>query len=146
MTGLTARQLQWWDQHRLFASHIAPKKTARGGYTERRYSPVDLLELLVLGELRRQGLSVQQLRLLLDTLRQQFHVRLFETIGGGGPLTLLTDGHDVYGRTSNGDLFNLLRDPLQPLLMIADVPGLRELTARAARKRRRSRPRSRSTA
>ena len=146
MTGLTARQLQWWDQHRLFASHIAPKKTARGGYTERRYSPVDLLELLVLGELRRQGLSVQQLRLLLDTLRQQFQVRLFETIGGGGPLTLLTDGRDVYGRTANGDLFNLLRDPLQPLLMIADVPGLRELTARAARKRRRSRPRSRSTA
>ena len=146
MTGLTARQLQWWDQHRLFASHIAPKKTPRGGYTERRYSPVDLLELLVLGELRRQGLSVQQLRLLLDTLRQQFNVRLFETIGGGGPLTLLTDGHDVYGRTANGDLFNLLRDPLQPLLMIADVPGLRELTARAARKRRRSRPRSRSTA
>ena len=146
MTGLTARQLQWWDQHRLFASHIAPKKTPRGGYTERRYSPVDLLELLVLGELRRQGLSVQQLRLLLDTLRQQFNVRLFETIGGGGPLTLLTDGRDVYGRTENGDLFNLLRDPLQPLLMIADVPGLRELTARAARKRRRSRPRSRSTA
>jgi DNA-binding transcriptional MerR regulator len=146
MTGLTARQLQWWDQHRLFASHIAPKKTARGGYTERRYSPVDLLELLVLGELRRQGLSVQQLRLLLETLRQQFHVRLFETIGGGGPLTLLTDGHDVYGRTANGDLFNLLRDPLQPLLMIADVPGLRELTARATRKRRRTRPRSRSTA
>ena len=146
MTGLTARQLQWWDQHRLFASHIAPKKTARGGYTERRYSPLDLLELLVLGELRRQGLSVQQLRLLLETLRQQFQVRLFETIGGGGPLTLLTDGHDVYGRTANGDLFNLLRDPLQPLLMIADVPGLRELTARAARKRRRSRPRSRSTA
>ena len=146
MTGLTARQLQWWDQHRLFASHIAPKKTPRGGYTERRYSPVDLLELLVLGELRRQGLSVQQLRLLLETLRQQFQVRLFETIGGGGPLTLLTDGRDVYGRTENGDLFNLLRDPLQPLLMIADVPGLRELTARAARKRRRSRPRSRSTA
>jgi DNA-binding transcriptional MerR regulator len=149
MTGLTARQLQWWDQHRLFASHIAPKKTARGGYTERRYTPVDLLELLVLGELRRQGLSVAQLRLLLDTLRQRFQVRLFETIGGGGPLTLLTDGRDVYGRTANGDLFNLLRDPLQPLLMIADVPGLRELSARAARPRKKrrpkSQPRSRST-
>jgi len=143
MTGLTARQLQWWDQHRLFASHIAPKKTARGGYTERRYTPVDLLELLVLAELRRQGLSVPQLRRLLDTLRQRFDVRLFETIGGGGPVTLLTDGHDVYARTENGELFNLLKDPLQPLLMIADVPGLRELSARATRKYRRSRPRSR---
>jgi DNA-binding transcriptional MerR regulator len=136
MTGLTARQLQWWDDHRLFASHIAPKKTERGGYTERRYTPVDLLELLVLAELRRQGLSVAELRRLLETLRDRFGVRLFETIGGGGPLTLLTDGHDVYGRTERGDLFNLLRDPLQPLLMIAEVEGLRELGARTTRGRR----------
>jgi len=63
-------------------------------------------------------------------------VRLFETIGGGGPLTLMTDGHDVYGRTSRGELFNLLRDPLQPLLMIAEVDSLRELSARAARTRK----------
>ena len=77
MTGLTARQLQWWDAKRLFASHIASKKTARGGYTERRYSPVDLLELLVLAELRRQGVSPAQLRRLLETLRDQFRVRIF---------------------------------------------------------------------
>ena len=138
MTGLSARQIQWWDTHRLFASHIASKKTARGGYTERRYTPVDLLELLVLADLRRQGLSVGQLRRLLDTLRGQFGVRLFETIGSGGPLTLLTDGRDVYGRTANGDLFNLLKDPLQPLLMIADVDGLRELGGRPAKGRRKS--------
>src|SRR5258708_26245013 len=62
MTGLTARQLQWWDARRVFASHIASKKTARGGYTERRYTPVDLLELLVLAELLRQGVSVGQLQ------------------------------------------------------------------------------------
>ena len=48
LTGLTARQLQWWDDKRLFAAHIAPKKTARGGYTERRYTPVDLLEFFYL--------------------------------------------------------------------------------------------------
>ncbi len=136
MTGLTARQLQWWDTKRLFMSHIASKKTARGGYTERRYTPVDLLELLVLAELRRQGLSVGDLRRLLETLRDQFRLRLFETIGGGGPLTLLTDGHDVYGRTSEGVLFNMLRDPQQPMLMIEDVPGLRELSARAAKRPR----------
>jgi DNA-binding transcriptional MerR regulator len=136
MTGLTARQLQWWDAHRLFASHIASKKTARGGYTERRYTPVDLLELLVLAELRRQGLSVAELRRLLETLRDQFGVRLFETIGGGGPLTLMTDGRDVYGRLANGELFNLLKDPLQPLLMIGDIEGLRDLTARSRRRRR----------
>ena len=131
LTGLSARQLQWWDDKRLFASHIAPKKTARGGYTERRYTPVDLLELLVLGELRRQGVSVAQLRRLLETLRTRFGVRLFETIGGGGPLTLLTDGRDVYGRSTDGELFNLLRDPLQPLLVVAGMDSLRELSALA---------------
>ena len=137
MTGLTARQLQWWDARRLFTPHIAPKRTARGGYTERRYTPVDLLELLVLAELRRQGLTVAELHRLLETLRDRFGVRLFETIGGGGPVTLLTDGHDVYGRTAGGEIINLLRDPLQPLLMIADVDALRELTARTKSKRRR---------
>jgi DNA-binding transcriptional MerR regulator len=145
MTGLTARQLQWWDARRLFASHIASKKTQRGGYTERRYTPVDLLELLVLADLRRQGLSVAQLRRLLETLRDQFRVRLFETIGGGGPITLMTDGQDVYGRTSEGDLFNLLRDPQQPMLMLDEVEGLRELTPQSARGRRRklkSKPRT----
>ena len=144
LTGLTARQLQWWDDKRLFASHIAPKKTARGGYTERRYTPVDLLELLVLAELRRQGVSAAQLRRLLEALRTRFGVRLFETIGGGGPLTLLTDGRDVYGRTANGDLYNLLRDPLQPLLMLAEKDGLRELSARASKPRRKKPRPSRS--
>ena len=138
LTGLTARQLQWWDDKRLFAAHIAPKRTARGGYTERRYTPVDLLELLVLAELRRQGVSVAQLRRLLETLRAQFGLRLFETIGGGGPLTLLTDGRDVYGRTADGELYNLLRDPLQPLLMMADVEPLRELSARTKPRRKKS--------
>jgi DNA-binding transcriptional MerR regulator len=138
MTGLTARQLQWWDAKRLFASHIAAKRTNRGGYTERRYTPVDLLELLVLADLRRQGRTVADLRRLLTTLRDQFRVRLFETIGGGGPLTLLTDGVDIYGRTDEGALFDLLRDPQQPMLMLTEVENLRELSARVARPRRRS--------
>ena len=140
MTGLTARQLRWWDARRLFASHIAPRKTARGGYTERRYTPLDLLELLVLADLLRQGRSIADLRRLLATLRDQFRVRLFETIGGGGPLTLYTDGTDIYGRTSEGALFDLLRDPLQPMLMLTDVDNLRELTPKAARPRKK-RPR-----
>ncbi|HEY7059425.1 MAG TPA: MerR family transcriptional regulator [Vicinamibacterales bacterium] len=143
MTGLTARQLQWWDTHRLFASHVAPRRTERGGYTERRYTPVDLLELLVLADLRRQGLSVSRLRTLLETLRTRFGVRLFETIGGTGSLTLMTDGRDVYGRTASGELFNLLKNPLQPLLMIGSDGELRELSARLSRGKRRKNARAR---
>lgn len=136
LTGLTARQLQWWDERRLFASAVAPKRTAAGGFTERRYTPVDLLELMVLADLRRHGVSVRRIRQLLETLRNRFGVRLFDAIGGAGPLTLLTDGKEIYARTASGDFFNVLRDPAQPLLVLGDEPPLRELTARARAQRR----------
>jgi DNA-binding transcriptional MerR regulator len=139
LTGLSARQLQWWDERRLFQSAVASRPTAAGGFTERRYTPVDLLELMVLAELRRQGMTVSRIRRLLGTLRSQFGIRLFDAIGGAGPLTLLTDGREVYARTPRGEFYNLLRDPAQPLLVLgadgAD-PTLRELTAHAARRRR----------
>ena len=76
LTGLSARQLQWWDERRLFLSAVAPKPTAAGGFTERRYTPVDLLELMVLADLRRQGLTVGRLRQLLETLRTRFNVQI----------------------------------------------------------------------
>jgi DNA-binding transcriptional MerR regulator len=139
MTGLSARQLQWWDARRVFASAIASKRTAAGGFTERRYTPVDLLELMVLADLRRQGMSIGRIRLLLETLRDRFGVRLFDAVGGAGALTLLTDGRDIYARTATGAFFNLLRDPTQPLLVVGDDPPLRALTAKARAQRKKKR-------
>ena len=139
LTGLTARHLQWWDARRLFASAVASKRTAAGGFTERRYTPVDLLELLVLADLRRQGLSVARIRRLLDTLRERFGIRLFDAIGGAGTLTLLTDGREVYARTQSGEFFDLLRAPDQPLLVLGSNLPLRELTARTRTRPRKGR-------
>jgi DNA-binding transcriptional MerR regulator len=130
LTGLSARQLQWWDERRLFQSAVAPKRTAAGGFTERRYTPVDLLELMVLADLRRHGITVARIRQLLATLRTRFGIRLFDAIGGAGPVTLLTDGRDVYARTATGEFFNLFRNPAQPLLVVDPDPQLRELKAR----------------
>ncbi len=137
LTGLSARQLQWWDEKRLFTSAIASKRTEAGGFTERRYTPVDLLELMVLADLRRHGLTVARIRRLLETLRDRFGVRLFEAIGGAGALTLLTDGREIYARTASGEFFNLLRDPAQPLLVVGSELPLRELSAKARVQRRR---------
>lgn len=139
LTGLTARQLAWWDARRLFASAVASRRTEAGGFTERRYTPVDLLELLVLADLRRHGLSVSRIRQLLETLRTRFGIRLFEAIGGAGPLTLLTDGREVYARTATGEFFDLLRAPDQPLLVLGSNLPLRELTARTDKKARKKR-------
>ena len=134
LTGLTARQLQWWDSRRLFRPAVAPHRTEAGGFTERRYTPMDVLELQVLADLRRRGFSIPRMRRLLATLRQRFGIRLYETIGDGGPMTLLIGGDQLFGRAADGRIFNL-DEPEQPLLMVGEDLPLRPLVARERRRR-----------
>jgi DNA-binding transcriptional MerR regulator len=130
ITGLSARQLEWWSARKIIKPSVATHKTEAGGYTERRYSPVDLFELAVLADLRRGGLSVGKIRQLLETLRKRFGIRLFDAIGGGGSITLLTDGKEIYARSETGQFFNLLRAPGQPLLVVGNEDSLKELQMR----------------
>jgi DNA-binding transcriptional MerR regulator len=134
LTGLTARQLQWWDSKRLFIPAIAPQRTEAGGFTERRYTPLDVLELQVLADLRRRGFSIPRLRRLLSTLRGVFSVRLYEAIGEGGPLTLFIGGDQLFARMADGQLYNLDR-PEQALMMVGEELPLRPLAARERRRR-----------
>lgn len=135
LTGLSARQLQWWDARRLFTPAVGSHRTAAGGFTERRYTTLDVLELQVLGDLRRRGYSIPRLRRLLSTLRDVFGIRLYEAIGEGGPLTLYISGDQLYARTDEGRLFNL-DEPTQPLLMVGEDLSLRPLAVRERRRRK----------
>jgi DNA-binding transcriptional MerR regulator len=137
LTGLTARQLQWWDARRLFKAAVAPHRTEAGGFTERRYTPLDVLELQVLAELRRRGYSIPQLRRVLSTLRDVFGVRLYEAIGDGGPMTLFIGGDQLYARMDDGRLFNL-EQPTQPLLMVGEELAIRPVTVRERKRRTRA--------
>ena len=134
MTGLTARQLQWWDSRRVFLPAIGTQRTQAGGFTERRYTPLDVLELQVLADLRRRGFSIPRLRRLLKTLRDVFGVRLYEAIGDGGPLTLFIAGDQLYARSAEGRFFNL-DEPTQPLLMVGEEHAVRPLTAKERKRR-----------
>jgi DNA-binding transcriptional MerR regulator len=147
LTGLTARQLQWWDSRRLFTAAVAPHRTEAGGFTERRYTPMDVIELQVLADLRRRGFTVPRLRRLLATLRDVFHIRLYEAIGDGGPMTLFIGGDRLYAKAVDGRFFNL-DEPTQPLLVVGEDLALRPLAARERRRRtgpalKRAKPRPR---
>ena len=135
LTGLTARQLQWWDARRLFSPAIASHRTEAGGFTERRYTTLDVLELQVLADLRRRGFSIPRLRRLLSTLREVFNVRLYEAIGDGGALTLFIGGDQLFARTTDGQLFNL-DTPTQALMMVGEELPMRPLAARERKRRR----------
>jgi len=137
LTGLTARQLQVWDASGLLTPTVRPHRTEAGGYTERRYTPIELFELIVLADLRRRGFSIQQLHRIVRILKERFGERLFDATGGGGSVQLLTDGREIYARTANGAFFNLLNSPAQPLLVIGDEALLKTLSGRLrARKKK----------
>ena len=131
LTGLTARQLQWWDARQLLSASVASRPTAAGGFTERRYSPVDLYELSALAELRRRGFTAQRIRKILTALRQHF-----DALGDDGSLTLLVDGLDIYARTDTGAFYNLLQSPGQPLLVLGE-DGFKTLRAPLSGRKRR---------
>jgi DNA-binding transcriptional MerR regulator len=131
LTGLSARQLRWWDANGIFSSAIASRKTQSGGFTERRYSPIDVLELLALADLRRRGFAPSQLKQLIGTLREYFRRRLSETLDEMGDLRLLTDGKALFLRTRAGHVFDVLVDPYQPI--IADGLPLKAVTGKVRR-------------
>jgi DNA-binding transcriptional MerR regulator len=134
ITGLSARQLQLWETGALMLPAMPSRRTAAGGYTERRYSPIDVLELIVLAELRRAGFSIQQLHAIVRVLKTQFGVRLFDATGGGGSVDLVSDGDRVYVRTRAGEFFNVLESPTQPLLVVGNERSLKTLGGRLKRR------------
>ena len=134
LTGLSARQLQGWDSRRVFSAARATQRTEAGGFTERRYTPLDVIELQVLADLRRRGFSIPRLRRLLTALREVFGIRMYEAIGDGGPLTLFLAGDQLYARTVDGRFFNM-DAPTQPLLVVGEEVSLRPLTAKERKRR-----------
>ena len=72
LTGITARQLQWWDERGL----VVP---SREGH-RRVYSFEDLTEVAVICELRRKGFSLQRMRKVVRFLQKEFSKRLAETV------------------------------------------------------------------
>ena len=139
LTGLSARQLQLWDAGGLLSPTIPSHKTEAGGYTERRYTPIELFELLVLADLRRRGFTIHQLHKIQEVLRDQFGERLFDATGGGGNVQLLTDGQEIYARSASGAFFNLLKTPSQPMLVIGNEGLLRTLSSSMRPKRKKKR-------
>ena len=121
LTGITARQLQWWDERGL----VVP---ARKGH-RRVYSFEDLTEVAVICELRRKGFSVQRMRKVVRFLQKEFSKRLAETVTGRSNFHLLTDGRSLYLETSPQQILDILKNSRQPMFAICLSDTVREVKA-----------------
>ena len=92
LTGISALQLQWWDERGLV-------KPLRQGH-RRLYSMEDLAEIAVICELRSRGFSLQRVRKVMRFLQREFSQRLATIVSQSSEYHLLTDGSHLYLKTS----------------------------------------------
>src|SRR2546427_12784460 len=121
LTGITARQLQWWDERRI----VVP---AREGH-RRLYSMDDLVEVAVICELRRRGFPLQRVRKVVRFLQREFGKRLAETVSAASDYHLLTDGTNLYLETSARQIVDILKNARQPMLAICLSDAVRQVRA-----------------
>jgi DNA-binding transcriptional MerR regulator len=120
-TGITPRQLQWWDERGI----VVP---ARQGH-RRLYSMEDLAEVAVICELRQRGFSLQRVRKVMRFLQREFSKRLAETVSGSSEYHLLTDGKTLYLETSARQIVDILKNARQPMLSICLSDTVRQVRA-----------------
>jgi DNA-binding transcriptional MerR regulator len=121
MTGVTARQLQWWDERGLV-------KPQRSGH-RRVYSMRTLAEMAVICELRRKGFSLQGVRKVMRFLDREFGKGLAEIVGRNSDVHLLTDGKHLYLETSARQIVDILKNSSQPILGICLSDAVRQVRA-----------------
>lgn len=121
LTGITARQLQWWDERGI----VVPK---RKGHS-RIYSWDELVTVAVICQLRHRGFSLQRVRKVIRFLQQEFGTSLKATVGAASEYHLLTDGTHLYLRTSARQVVDLLKNAQQPMLDICLSDEVRRVKA-----------------
>jgi len=121
LTGVTARQLQWWDEQGVV-------KPDRAGHS-RRYSMQNLTVVAVICELRRKGFSLQGVRKVIRFLNREFGKGLAEIVSRNSDVHLLTDGTHLYLETSARQIVDILKNSSQPILGICLSDAVRQVRA-----------------
>jgi|SRR5579884_38899 len=121
LTGITPRQLQWWDERGI----VKPQRKGRC----RMYSFDDLTEIAVICALRRKGFPLQKVRRIMKFLQKEFGRRLAQAVSNGSEYHLLTDGKRIYLKNSDRQVIDVLKNSRQPLLAVCLSDAVKEVKA-----------------
>jgi DNA-binding transcriptional MerR regulator len=132
LTGITGRQLQWWDERGI----VTPRHQGH----RRIYAWEELVTVAVICQLRRRGFSLQRVRKVIRFLQQEFGTNLASTVAGGSEYHLLTDGTHLYLRTSARQVVDLLKNARQPMFDICLSDEVRRVRAEIQSRRKQAAP------
>lgn len=117
VAGITYRQLDYWARTNLVRPSI---RGAKGSGSQRLYSFKDILVLKIVKGLLDTGISLQNIRLAVDKLRDR-------GVNDIAEITLVSDGTTVYECRSNEEIIDLLNGG-QGVFGIAVPQIMKELT------------------
>jgi DNA-binding transcriptional MerR regulator len=121
LTGISARQLQWWDERGV----VRPQRQGH----RRLYSMQNLTEVAVICQLKRKGFSLQAVRKVMRFLHQEFGKGLAEIVSSNSDVHLLTDGKHLYLETSAQQIVDILKNSRQPILGVCLSDAVRQVRA-----------------
>jgi len=121
LTGVTARQLQWWDERGV----IKPERVGH----RRLYSMQNVMAMAVICQLRRKGFSLQGVRKVMRFLEREVGKGLGEIAGRNSDVHLLTDGTHLYLETSARQVVDVLKNSNQPILGVCLSDTVRQVKA-----------------
>ncbi len=122
MTGVSLRQLQWWDEQGV----VSPVQRGH----RRLYQMHEVIEVGLITELRRKGISLQKIRKVLAFLNRELGSGLVEAAQDGGEVHLLTDGENLYLESNHHTIVDILKNAKQPLIGVCISDQVERLTAK----------------
>lgn len=121
--GVSARQLQWWDERGV----VSPQHQGH----RRRYRLEELIEVAVIAELRKKGFSLQKIRRVLRFLQRELGRRLADVLKAAGEYHLLTDGKNIFLEDNQKRIVDILKNSRQPIIAVCLTDQLKRLAVEA---------------
>jgi len=112
IADISLRQLQWWDECKL----VSPRQEGH----KRVYLPEQVIEIMVVAELRRKGLALQKVRRGIRFLRREMAPRLQKHLRSPAEgLYLLTDGKSIHLESAPQRIIDLLKNARRAMWLIS---------------------------
>ena len=119
ISGVSLRQLQWWDERKV----VSPRQDGH----KRVYMPQEVVEISVIAELRRKGFSLQKIRRVLKYLQKEMSKRLDDSLSSDSEIHLLTDGKSIYLEETPDRIIDLLKSARQPMFLVCVTDQIRRV-------------------
>ncbi len=125
---ISLRRLQWWDERKL----VSPRQEGH----KRVYLPEQVIEIMVVAELRRKGLALQKVRRVIRFLRREMAPGLQKHLSSpAGGLYLLTDGKSIHLESAPQRIIDLLKNARQAMWLISVSDQVQRLASEKGSRR-----------